>query len=119
MASRDLGAPLSSSTNFSGFVVYQDLETVWWQNCESVFIFNLNQFNRQIIRVFIPMRPLRGGPQHKRRLLPFLLLKLARVEENFSVRVSVDYVANLLDIKRTWPTMRMDWLFAVWCDCYF
>ena len=65
------------------------------------------------------MGPLRGGPQHKGRPLLFVFLKLARVEENFSVSVSVDYVANLLDIERTGPTMRMNWLLAVWCDCYF
>src|SRR5260370_2455088 len=60
---------------------------------------------------------LRRGPVHKRRLL--LHLKLARVEENFSVSVSVDCVARLLDVERTGPTVHMAWLFAVWCDCYF
>jgi len=48
------------------------------------------------------MRSLRRGPQHKRRCLLFLFLKLSRVEENFSVSVSVDYVANLLDIEPYW-----------------
>src|SRR6266700_3589856 len=63
------------------------------------------------------MRALRGGPIHKRRL--WLHLKLARVEKNFSVSVSVDCVARLLDIERTGPTVRMDWFFAVCYDCYF
>jgi hypothetical protein len=63
------------------------------------------------------MRGLRGPPLHKRHL--WLHLKLARVEENFSVSVSVDYVARLLDVERTGPTVRMDWLFAVWCNYYF
>jgi len=26
---------------------------------------------------------------------------------------------SLLDIERTGPAMRLDWFFAVWCDCYF
>src|SRR5690348_16720987 len=55
-----------------------------------------------------------NGPIHKRDL--WLHLKLARVEEDLSVSVSVDYVACLLDIERTRPTMRMDWFFAVWWD---
>ena len=65
------------------------------------------------------MRPLPRVPEHKRRLLLFAFLHLARVEDKFPVRVSDDYVANLLEIERTGQTMRMDWLFAVWRDCYF
>ena len=85
----------------------------------SVFMLNLNDFYRHIGGVFVPMRPLTRVPQHKRRRLLFVFLHLARVEENFSVRVSDDYVANLLEIEGTGQTMRMDWLFAVWWDCYF
>jgi len=65
------------------------------------------------------MRPLARVPHHKRHLLLFIFLHLARVEDKFPVRVSDDYVANLLDIERTGQTMRMDWLFAVGWDCYF
>jgi len=57
-------------------------------------------------------------PQNKRRLLLFVFFHVARVEENFSVRVSDDYVANLLDLERTGQTIGMDWLFAVRWDCY-
>src|SRR5579864_4573924 len=88
-----------------------------WQR--SVFIFNLNDFYRYIGGVFVRMRPLPSVPQHKGRLLLFIFLHLTRVEDKFPVRVSDDYVANLLDIERTGQTMRMDWLFAVWWDCYF
>ena len=63
--------------------------------------------------------PSPGFHSTKGRRLLFVFLHLARVEENFSVRVSDDYVANLLEIERTGQTMRMDWLFAVWWDCYF
>ena len=48
------------------------------------------------------MRPLPRVPQHKRRFLLFVLLHLARVEDKFPVRVSDDYVANLLDIEPYW-----------------
>ncbi len=85
----------------------------------SVFILNLNDFYRHIVGVFVRMRPLPSVPQHKRCLLLFVFLHLARVEDKFPVRVSDDYVANLLDVERTGQTMRMDWLFAVWWDCYF
>ncbi len=44
---------------------------------------------------------------------------LARVEDKFAVRVSDDYVANLLDIEPTGQAMRMDWFFAVWWDYNF
>jgi len=56
------------------------------------------------------------APLHKRYL--WLHPKLARVEENLSISVSVDYVPRLLDIERAGPTVRMDWFFAVWRDCY-
>lgn len=49
------------------------------------------------------MRALRGCPLHKRHL--WFHLKLARVEQNFSVSVPVDCVARLLDIERTGPTV--------------
>src|ERR1043165_6326024 len=64
------------------------------------------------------MRPLPRVPQHKRRLLLFVFLHLARVEDKFPVRVFDNYVANLLDVERAGQTMSMDWLFAVWRDCY-
>ena len=70
---------------------------------------NLDDFDRHIVGVFVRMRPLPRVPQHKRRLLLFVFLHLARVEDEFPVSVSDDYVANLLDIERTGPTMRMDW----------
>jgi hypothetical protein len=44
------------------------------------------------------MRGLRGAPLYKSHLQ--FLLKLARVEENFSFSISVDYLASLLDIER-------------------
>ena len=65
------------------------------------------------------MRTLPRVPQHKRHLLFFVFLHLARVKDKFPVRVSDDDVANLLNIERTGQTMRMDWLFAVWWDGYF
>jgi hypothetical protein len=80
------------------------------------FLLNLDQFGRQIIPVFIRMRAFPGVPQDKRRLLLFVFFKLAIVEENFPVSVSDDYVTNLLHIERTGPTMRVDWLLAVWWD---
>jgi len=82
------------------------------------FVLKLDQFGRQIISVLIRMRSLHRVPQHKGRLLLFAFLKLVRVEENCSITVSDDYVANLLDIERTGETMRMDWFFAVWWDYY-
>src|SRR5215472_3080063 len=87
-----------------------------WQR--SVFMLNLNDFYRHIGGVFVPMRPLPRVPQHKRRRLLSVFLHLARIEEDLFVRVSDDYVANLLDIERIGQTMRMHWLFAVWWDCY-
>src|SRR5258708_15324492 len=81
------------------------------------FILNADQFQRQIIEVLHRMWALRRGPVHKRHL--WLHLKLARVEENFSVSVSVDCVARLLGVERTGPTVHMAWLFAEWCACYF
>ena len=88
------------------------------RRCASVFILNLNDFYRHIVGVFVRMRPLPRIPQHKGRLLLFTFLRLARVEDKFPVRVSDDYVANLLDIERTGPAVRMDWFFAVWCNGY-
>src|SRR5579859_7018596 len=64
------------------------------------------------------MRPLPRVPHHKRCLLLFAFLHLARVEDKFPVRVSDNYVANLLDIERTGQTMRMDRLFAMRWDYY-
>ena len=73
-----------------------------WQGL--VFILNLNDFYRHIVGVFVRMRSLPRVPQHKRRLLLFVFLHLARVEDKFPVRVSDDCVANLLDIQRTRQT---------------
>lgn len=64
------------------------------------------------------MRSLPRVPEHKGCLLLFVFFHLARVEGNFSVKISNDYVANLLHIERTGQTMGMDWLFAVWWDRY-
>src|SRR5215467_401583 len=100
------GIHVSPRTRFSGVIICLDL-------------LNLDHFDRRVIRVLIRMRSLRGRPHHKGRHLLLRLLKLARVEDEFSVRITDDQVANLFDVDRAGPTMRVDWLFSVCRDGYF